>query len=163
MSCGLGGVSVCCWTHTHTNAHGLKSPSTDNRTHGRCFGQCFHSQISSQDFAVLVSSRFPGSQMQLQAKRLTQTHACVYILQWRRSQLYSLWTFCFLKVKIHDGNSQWLSKLKANLKHQKQRKKTNSGHDISEGRGVCSESSFVLICVSCYPHMQMHTHYYVFA
>lgn len=66
-------------TNTHTHTHGPKRRSpTDNRTQGRCFGQCFHSQISSQDFAELVSSHFQGSLIQLQAKRLTQTHTSVY-------------------------------------------------------------------------------------
>lgn len=58
-------------------AHGPKSP-TDNRTQGRCFGRYLYSQISSQAFAELVSSHFPGSQIQLQAKRLAQTQGETY-------------------------------------------------------------------------------------
>lgn len=62
-------------------AHGPNRQSpTDNHTQGRCFGQCFHSQISSQDFAKLVSSHFPGSHIQLAAQRtITNTRLCLYI------------------------------------------------------------------------------------
>lgn len=120
FKCHLGwsGLSACCWmrTNTHSHAHGPKRQSpTDNRTQGRCFGQCFHSQIPSQDFAELVSSHFPGSQIQLQAKGLTQKHTCVYILLWRRHiQLHSMWTLKKLTIDSYK---------KVKLKHQRQRKK----------------------------------------
>lgn len=67
------------WAGRGANGPKRQSP-TDNRTQGRCFGQCFHSQISSQDFAKLVSSLFPGSHIQLAAQRtITNTRLCLYI------------------------------------------------------------------------------------
>lgn len=80
---GLGGVSACCLmdahTHTHTCTWSKEAP-THSRTQGRCFGHCFHSQISSQDFAEL---EFPPTSQEARSsyeqKTLTNTHLCLYI------------------------------------------------------------------------------------
>lgn len=139
----------------HTVRTKRQSP-TENRTQGDALATVFIPKF------VFCSSSFPKNLIQLQkAKRLMQMHTfihanCITVETHPATRpvdtLVPQSQHTLTDQNPIQGNKAEMPKAKT--------KKKKSVQDISERRGGHNERSFVLICVPCYPHMQMHTHYY---
>lgn len=93
------------------------------------------------------SFQLPRTPRQPQAHKLTQTHISIYCTAMgTHSATFSenaLLSETKNTLTGQTGKWRW---------NARNKKKRNSGRDISECRGSHIEWSFVLICAACYPH-----------